>query len=358
MEPTSAHVEGPRGAKPGEFGEVMDFLNFVFRSSVSRRPSMGGDYPHLYRESNAENLRIIRVNGRIISSVSIYPTHVRWDDAVLKVGGIGGVATDPDFRRHGYAGQVLEDCLEVMEREDYDLSILWTGIADYYRRWGWEHAGEVWNFFIDRTTITYLPLAPSGEILTESADARAIDGVRKLHDESRRGVVRDRELTEIMINIPTRHKIAVLLVHEKPVAYIVYSYGEQADVKDYGGDPEAVLGLMRIAFGREGARRMQIHTPPGDEGVARQLVERGFQVRPEYTGMLTLVNPVRIVKKYGIDDLLITRTDTGWDATMGDQKAVYRPNDMVKFLFGPERPPGIQHPKLPIPFYYGWLDHM
>jgi hypothetical protein len=31
---------------------------------------------------------------------------------------------------------------------------------------------------------------------------------------------------------------------------------------------------------------------------------------------------------------------------------------MTKLLFGPERPPGIQHPKLPLPFYYGWLDHM
>jgi len=354
-------VEGPRGAKPSEFGEVIDFLNFVFRSNVGRRPSMGGDYPHLYRESNAHNLRHIRVNGRISSSVSIYPARVQWGEAILKVGGIGGVATDPSYRKQGYAGMVLEDCLRVMESEGYDLSLLWTGIPDYYRRWGWENAGEVWKFFIDRSTITYLPSAPSGEVLTSPTDARAIDAVQKLHTEARRGVVRDRELTEIMMSTRTRHKIAVLLVNDNPFAYIIHSFGEQADVKDFGGDPEGVLGLMRIVFGREGARAMHILTPAEDAGIAQLLRQRGFQARPECVGMIALIDPLRIVKRYGIEDLVVAPDSGpggGWNVTKGSQSVAYSRNEMVKFLFGPERPPGIQHPKLPLPFYYDWLDHM
>ena len=350
--------EGPRGARPSEFGEVLDFLNFVFRSNVGRRPSMGGDYPHLYRQPNANNLRHIRMDGRIVSCVAIYPCRVAWGDAMLKVGGIGGVATDPDQRRHGLAGRVLEDCLRLMAEEDYDLSILWTGIGDYYRRWGWEDAGQSWSFSINRTTINYLPFAPSGEILTDTGDPRAIDGVRQLHDEMRRGVARDRELTEIMLNIPTRHRFAMLLIDDRPVAYVVFSYGQHADIKDYGGDPTAVLGLARIVFGRLGAQGVSIATPNERTGVAALLMERGFPAQVRSMGMLALINPERILRTYGVNDLPLRRAADGWTITLGGREVFMRPSDFVKFLFGPERPPGLDHPMLPLPFYYGQLDHM
>lgn len=360
MASESAVIEGPRGAKPSEFAEVMDFLNYVFRSNVGRRPSMGGDYPHLYRESNAHNLRHIRLNGRIISSVSVYPAQVQWDDVVLKVGGIGGVATDPEYRKMGHAGKVLDDCLHLMEREEYDLSILWTGIPDYYRRWGWENAGEIWRFFIDRSTISYLPPVPSGDVITSGTDDRAIAAVQRLHAESRRGVVRDRGLTEIMLNIRTRHRVAVLLGKESPVAHVIHSFGDHVDIKDFGGSPEAVLGLMRIVFERESARTMRIQTPPEAAGLAGLLVERGFRTRPEYVGMIALVDPTRVLRKYHVDDLVVTSDPAsgGWNVARGRQSASYSRNDLVKLLFGPERPAGIHHPRLPLPFFYGWLDHM
>ncbi|HDS74066.1 MAG TPA: hypothetical protein ENN56_00855, partial [Firmicutes bacterium] len=83
-------LDGPRGCQRHEFGELLDFVNFVFRSDQGRRPSMGGDYPHLYNEANCENFRRIRHRGRIVSCVNIYPALIQWGDAVLKIGAIGG----------------------------------------------------------------------------------------------------------------------------------------------------------------------------------------------------------------------------------------------------------------------------
>ncbi len=359
METLPDTVDGPRGGTWYEFGEILDFLNFVFRSNVGRKPSIGGDYPHLYNERNVHNFRHIRVNGRVISNVSIYPARVQWGDAVLKIGGIGGVATDPDYRKHGYAGTILAHCLEYMDRElDCDLSILWTGIPDYYRRWGWEHAGQNWTFFIDRTTITYLPVAPTGEVLTDTLDPRVIQAVESLHAARRAGVVRDRELTEVLLNIRTRVRCAVLMDGETPVAYIVYSPGEQIDVKDFGGDGSAVLGLLRVVFAQCGARMAQIHTPAQDQSVAPLLIERGFAVRANYGGMLAVLKPQRILEAYGIHDVTVRPEGEGWQVHTATTNVFLRKPDLVKLLFGPERPPEIGHSKLPLPFYYGQLEHM
>ena len=354
----TGQLEGPRGARESEFGEILDFLNFVFRSDVGRRPSMGGDYPHLYREEHARYLRHMRLNGRVVSCVSIYPCQVQWGDAVLKVGGIGGVATDPEHRRHGLAGLTLEDCLKVMAEEDFDLSILWTGISDYYRRWGWEHAGQSWRFAMDRTTVAYLPAAPAGDILTDSRDPRVIDGVHELHSRTRRGVVWDRELAEQMINIPTRHKVALLAVDDTPTAYIVYSFGTSVTVKEHGGEAGDVLGLTRAVFDQEGAGNLSIHTPAEETGVAADLLARGCPAQPHYAGMLALLDPQRILRTYGLDDVEVVRLDDQWEVRCGRESARYRRNDLVKLLFGPEQPGGIVHPGLPLPFHYGQLDHM
>ncbi len=359
MEMLPDTVDGPRGGTWYEFGEILDFLNFVFRSSVGRKPSIGGDYPHLYNERNVHNFRHMRVNGRVISNVSIYPARVQWGDAVLKIGGIGGVATDPDYRKHGYAGTILAHCLEYMDQElGCDLSILWTGIPDYYRRWGWEHAGQNWTFFIDRTSITYLPVAPTGEILTETLEPRVIEAVESLHSERRAGVARNRELTEVLLNIRTRVRCAVLMNGGMPVAYIVYSPGEQIDVKDFGGDGAAVLGLLRVVFGQYGARTAQIHTPARDQSVAQLLIERGFAVRANYVGMLAVLKPQRILDAYGIKDITVEAAGDWWQVKTPETSTQLRKCDLVKFLFGPERPPDISHPCLPLPFYYGQLDHM
>ncbi|HPU86083.1 MAG TPA: GNAT family N-acetyltransferase [Candidatus Latescibacteria bacterium] len=359
METLPETVDGPRGGTWYEFGEILDFLNFVFRSSVGRKPSIGGDYPHLYNERNVHNFRHIRVNGRVISNVSIYPARVQWGDAVLKIGGIGGVATDPDYRKHGFAGAILQHCIEYMEKElNCDLSILWTGIPDYYRRWGWEHAAQNWTFFIDRTTITYLPVAPTGEILTDTLDSRVIQAVESLHTTRRAGVVRDRELTEVLLNIRTRVRCAVLMNGDAPLAYIVYSPGEQIDVKDFGGDGAAVLGLLRVVFGLCGARTAQIHTPAQDKSVAPFLVERGFAIRASYAGMLAILKPQRILDTYGIKNITVESEGDGWRVQTEAASAFLTRRDLVKLLFGPERPPEITHPGLPLPFYYGQLDHM
>jgi len=357
-------LDGPRGCQRHEFGELLDFVNFVFRSDQGRRPSMGGDYPHLYNEANCENFRRIRHRGRIVSCVNIYSARIQWGDAVLKIGAVGGVATDPKYRHGGLAGLNLSDALDHMARNGFDLSILWTGLGDYYRKWGWEDAGVMYLFDMSRTTLRYLPHAPSGELLDDPTDDRVLDAVYTLHAAEKRGIVRDRALTALMISDRPDYRVKVLYVDGKPHAYTVYSVRKRLEIEDYGGDPVGVLGLIRVLCGEHGLSGAEMLAPAEEAGVVPHLRNAGFPARIRSQGMFAVLNPANIVKQYGIDDLTIERSHAGdgdldgWRVTYNGQSHTYRPLDFVKLLFGPERPGGIDHPKLPLPIHYGALDHM
>ncbi|MFH1567284.1 MAG: GNAT family N-acetyltransferase, partial [Gemmatimonadota bacterium] len=62
--------------------------------------------------------------GVSVSRAWVVDRQMRIGAAVLRVGGIGGVGTEEEYRRRGLARQVLERCVELMTREGYDASFL------------------------------------------------------------------------------------------------------------------------------------------------------------------------------------------------------------------------------------------
>ena len=73
--------------------------------------------------------------GKSVSRLWVVDRRMRVGAAVLTVGGIAGVGTDPEHRRRGLALRVLRRSLRLLRDEGYDASFLF-GIADYYDRAG------------------------------------------------------------------------------------------------------------------------------------------------------------------------------------------------------------------------------
>ncbi len=80
--------------------------------------------------------RVGVLNGKIISAVQIVKRTVSMPDFTLTLGGIANVATLPEFRGNGYNSDCLRSALSVMEADALDFSLLFTGIPDYYRKFG------------------------------------------------------------------------------------------------------------------------------------------------------------------------------------------------------------------------------
>jgi len=82
--------------------------------------------------------RILVKDGKIISSVQVFPRTMYCRGEKVGFGGIGNVATHPSEREKGYAGSVLRDALEYIRRKKLPVSLLTTTINSYYEKYGFQ----------------------------------------------------------------------------------------------------------------------------------------------------------------------------------------------------------------------------
>lgn len=347
--------EGPRGCLATEFGATLDLLNFVFRTSRGAVPSMGGNYPHMYCHANMENMRIIKVDRRVVSHVGIFPAEIAVGETVLKIGGIGGVGTHPDHRRQGYAGRLLMDSVAKMDAEGYDLSILWAGLSDYYRKFGWEYGGSERHYFLDRGNIELFPSLEGCTVELGPKDQDRCRQMDQLYNRKPLRVIRDEDLSRTLLGIP-KHTPYLALQGGQALAYIVLK-GDR--VVEYGGDPERIMGLVRYILKEQPeVRSISIATPPVSDDLTQLLDERGIPKQTRYLGMLRVICLESLLRKLGLHEMAVheheDRIHLSWKGT----HASFTRRALVKLLFGPERISTFAQDRLPIPIYWWGTAHM
>jgi len=119
-----------------EFNEALELQGRIFGLSADYFRTLALKDPLF----DYENVFVARSDGRIVSHVQVFPKVVRIAGARVWMGGIGGVATDPDYRGRGLASDLLRMATGSMVRRGMETSILFTGIHDFYRKLGWETA--------------------------------------------------------------------------------------------------------------------------------------------------------------------------------------------------------------------------
>lgn len=99
-----------------------DYFIKYFRGDVNWRP---GD------------TIVCEEDGRLVSAVSIVRRNVSRGALRMSMAGIANVGTLPEARGKGHSTACLRRAIAYMEAEDFDFSLLGTGIPDYYARLGW-----------------------------------------------------------------------------------------------------------------------------------------------------------------------------------------------------------------------------
>ena len=169
-----------------DFNEAMDFLNLVFSQSGSST-----DFENLipaFYKSTEECMRFnyaIRKNGKIRSVVGLFPVELNMGDKILKVGGIGGVATHPKERNSGMMRRVMETCINTMKEEGYHISCL-GGQRQRYNYYGYEKSGTATRYIVSKNNVKHYAKTRS---LTElkfelllPTDSERISFAKKLYD--------------------------------------------------------------------------------------------------------------------------------------------------------------------------------
>ena len=82
--------------------------------------------------------KVLFVDGKIVSNVSLVRKNIYIGSKILKGGGIASVATHPDYRRKGYAKMLLKERLRDISLKGSDFSPLFTDKPFIYEKLGWE----------------------------------------------------------------------------------------------------------------------------------------------------------------------------------------------------------------------------
>jgi len=142
-----------------DFQEAMDFMGMAFSFQSPRDFPML--LPQIYRPTD-EWMRCnyaIRRDGQIVSVVGAYPRVWQIGDETLKLSGIGGVCTHPDYRGQGLMKQLMERAVADMKLEGYHISWL-GGQRQRYQYYGYEKCGNESHFALRRANIRHAGVEP------------------------------------------------------------------------------------------------------------------------------------------------------------------------------------------------------
>jgi len=215
------------------------------------------------------------LGGRFVASVQVFMTPIR-DEAgnVIELGGIANVSTHPDFRNRGYNGQLLQASVGEMTARGGAWSYLFTGIPDYYAKFGWKPVAY-------STASAPLTFPPSIEVgaraVTEDDLPSCAELYAATHDKHPLTQVRtvDDWKYKIWSRLPNR------LILRGDASYVFFTASDGVvSVSDYGSTDEAevatLMGKAAIWGSSNGMEKIQFPVP-----MSTTLYERLEEMLPD-----------------------------------------------------------------------------
>jgi len=96
--------------------------------------------------------RLVFDDEKLVHHWGVWSYQMRLETIQLKIGGIGAVATHPDYRKQNLMHRAAQDSFEALKRDGYDLSIL---RGRHYVKMGYARA---WNYVTYRFKLEDFPL--------------------------------------------------------------------------------------------------------------------------------------------------------------------------------------------------------
>jgi len=375
MSSVDGHIAGPRGCQECEVGPTLDLINLVMRRAEGSPSTIGSDYPHVYCGPNRENMRIIKVNGRIVSHAGLFLSDVKVGQHILRVAGLGCMVTHPGYRHQGYGTAVAEDWMRRMLEVGADVGWLDTDFPDWYRRVGWEKAGRRHTYYLDRGNVGLLPSLSGYEV--RCGYPGYLEQMLTLHRQHPLGTYRPLSLFKMLLNRPATNRwpqLEVYLATQQGQlgAYMILSGNE---VIEYAGAAQVVAGLIREVFqcrddtsvstsGRDETggpllqANLSVHTPALSDDLPGLLSGLGLPRSLTHLGMLRIANLSSLLAKLGLEEINVQPKGEAAVLTRGAEQCELTPQEQVKLVFGPERVADFATDLFPIPFYHWPLDYI
>jgi len=291
-------------------------------------------------------MRVIVEDGEVLSHAAIYYSKVRTHDFTHSVGGVGSVATHPEYRGRGLATEVLKDCINVMRESGCHLSVLWTQRRDFYRRLGYEAAGSE---FLVRARMEDFVGIPCDCSIVEYAPEHLPDIIR-IHEQEPLRTERTLQEYEAYLGIPNVEALLAMRVN-KITAYAVMGKGEDFHccVHEWGGEVADLLCLVREFARRATSGHVTILLPASETPLVHLLRRMRLPAVFEYLAMMKVINLEGVSSAVGDyvsartgREFQIRRRGEGFSVCLGKEDVTLDDErKLVRLLFGPDAPSSV-----------------
>lgn len=108
---------------------------FSFYSKVLKKTPIPYFSKRIYNSLYAtEDIRVAEEDSNIVGSITVFRRFMYWNNKILPYAGIGNVATLPEKQGLGIATEVMKDALDYLFKLSLNISILFTGINSFYKK--------------------------------------------------------------------------------------------------------------------------------------------------------------------------------------------------------------------------------
>ncbi|HLO39451.1 MAG TPA: GNAT family N-acetyltransferase [Phycisphaerales bacterium] len=156
----------------GEAGDVVRYICRCFAAEAEGATKWMDAAGH-------ENFRVVRDDGRIVSSLLRIPMGQYFGGKSVSLMGIAGVAVPPENRGRGYARAMMRLGMEEAQREGFALGGLYASTQTLYRQIGFEQAAHRHRVEVPLASLGVVERAGDVQVLS----AAQMDEIRACYNE-------------------------------------------------------------------------------------------------------------------------------------------------------------------------------
>lgn len=158
-----------------DYEEAIKLSMYAFQYQVKEE-----DIPKRKQMLKYHNILAVKDAEKLVAKLHIIPFSIYLNNKKIQMGGIAGVSTYPEYRRHGYVKQLMTEALKYMNQQKQFISYLHPFDVNFYRKFGWEIFADNKKVTIDKKDLVMLP-SSKGNVLRDIPEQER-EQVKRVYD--------------------------------------------------------------------------------------------------------------------------------------------------------------------------------
>jgi predicted acetyltransferase len=248
-----------------DFDNSLELSQYAFQYKVAEKD----------KEKRKERIKDHEVwgefeQGALTSKVHILPLSIFLGENEVKMGGVAGVATWPEYRRNGSVSRLLTKSLQSMKDKGQLISLLHPFDIHFYRRFGWELCFSYKKYSIVKSDLRFMQPAPVKiRRLHVNEDGTALNNIYESFAQKYNGMLkRNTAWWEHHVSSPGFQFAVYFNESDVATGYVLYKNADKLlDIKEYVFvNEEARRGLWNFICQHDSmVDKVEIVAPENDQ---------------------------------------------------------------------------------------------